>query len=121
MIAKHVGGDHAPDSLAVYAVEDRVLFLGDCLYQKLHAPEEQLTIAGVRNLLDALAEFDVAVAVEGHDDDVADAAGYAARIAELRRAADMVERRGADALEDAGDDEGLAELVAFLLVGEAAA
>jgi len=120
-IAKHVGGDHAPDSLAVYAVEDRVLFLGDCLYQKLHAPEEQLTIAGVRDLLEALAQFDVALAVEGHHDDVADAAAYAARIAELRRAADLVERHGADALQEAGDDEGLAELVGFLLVGERAA
>jgi len=98
-----------------------VLFLGDCLYQKLHAPEEQLTIAGVRDLLEALAQFDVALAVEGHDDDVADAAAYAARIAELRRAADLVERHGADALQEAGDDEGLAELVGFLLVGERAA
>ena len=58
-VVQHVGGDHAPDSLVVYAVEDRVLFLGDCLYQKLHAPQEMLTIAGVRGLLGALAPFDV--------------------------------------------------------------
>jgi glyoxylase-like metal-dependent hydrolase (beta-lactamase superfamily II) len=117
-VVKHVGGDHAPDSLAVYAVEDRVLFLGDCLYQKLHAPEEQLTIAGVRDLLAALEEFDVALAVEGHDDGVADAAAYAARIDELRRAADLVERLGDGALAEAGEDEGLSELVGYLLVGE---
>jgi glyoxylase-like metal-dependent hydrolase (beta-lactamase superfamily II) len=119
-VVKHVGGDHAPDSLAVYAAEDRVLFLGDCLYQKLHAPEEQLTIAGVRDLLAALEEFDVAYAVEGHDDNVADAAAYAARIDELRRAADLVARHGARATAEAGEDEDLAELVGFLLVGERA-
>ena len=34
-----------------------------------------LTIAGVRALLDKLSRFDVAVAVEGHDDDVDDTAG----------------------------------------------
>lgn len=120
-VVTHVGGDHAPDSLAVYAAEDRVLFLGDCLYQKLHAPQEQLTIAGVRGLLEALAPFDVALAVEGHDDDVADAAAYAARIAELRRATELVEAHGADALTAAGDDEELAELVGYLLVGEGVA
>jgi hypothetical protein len=51
---------------------------------------------------------------------VADAAAYAARIAELRRAADLVEQHGADAPAQAGGDEGLAELVGFLLVGERA-
>ncbi len=49
-VIEHVGGDHAPDSCVVYVPEDRVLFLGDCLYQRLHAPEPLLTIAGVRAL-----------------------------------------------------------------------
>ncbi len=113
-----VGGDHAPDSCVVYVPEDRVIFLGDCLYQRLHAPVEHLTIAGVRGLTDRLARFDVAVAVEGHNDDVADAAGYAARLAELRQAADLVEDDPATALAAAGDDEDLADAVAFLLAGE---
>ena len=117
-VIEHVGGDHAPDSCVVYVPEDRVLFLGDCLYQRLHAPEHLLTIAGVRALTDRLARFDVAVAVEGHDDDVADAAGFAARLAELRRAADLVEAHGPAAVASAGDDPELRELVEFLIVGE---
>ncbi len=97
---------------------DRVLFLGDCLYQRLYAPEPLLTVAGVRALLARLDGFDVALAVEGHDDDVADAAGFADRLAGLRHAADLVEQRGARAAAAAAADEDLAELVGFLLVGE---
>ena len=114
----HVGGDHAADSVVVHVPADRVLFLGDCLYQRLYAPEPLLTVAGVRALLARLDGFDVALAVEGHDDDVADAAGFADRLAGLRHAADLVEQRGAGAAAAAASDEDLAELVGFLLVGE---
>ncbi|MGN6380299.1 MAG: MBL fold metallo-hydrolase [Gaiellales bacterium] len=118
-VIEHVGGDHAPDSLAVYIPQDRVIFLGDCLYQRLHAPVEHLTVAGVRELTDRLARYDVAVAVEGHNDDVADAAGFAARLAELRTAADLVERYGASAASHAGGSEDVEEAVGFLLAGAA--
>ena len=77
-----------------------------------------LTIAGVRALTEQLSRFDVAVAVEGHDDDVADAAGFAARLAELRRAADLVEARRRRAVAAAGGDAELVELVEFLIAGE---
>jgi len=58
--------------------------------------------------------------VEGHNDDIADAAGFAARLAGLRRAADLVDAEGAGAAALVADDEDLAELVGFLLVGERA-
>jgi hypothetical protein len=96
-----------------------VLFLGDCLYQRLYAPEPMLTVAGVRELVDRVEPFPVAVAVEGHNDETADAAGFAARLAELRRAADLVEAEGAGAAALVAGDEDMAELVGFLLVGEA--
>jgi len=115
----HVGGDHAADSCVVHVPGDDVLFLGDCLYQRLYAPEPMLTVAGVRALVDRVEAFPVAVAVEGHNDDIADAAGFAARLAGLRRAADLVDAQGAGAAALVADDEDLAELVGFLLVGEA--
>ena len=114
----HVGGDHSADSCVVHAPGDDVLFLGDCLYQQLHAPEPLLTVAGVRALLDALQRFPVAAAVEGHGDEVLDAAAYADRLEELRHAADLVDARGRAALDDAAGDPELRELVEFLLVGE---
>lgn len=113
----HVGGDHAADSCVVHVPGDNVLFLGDCLYQCLHAPEPYLTVAGVRALVAALEQFPVELAVEGHDDDVTDAARFRARLAELRRAADLVEEHGADAVRRAGGDEDLVETIEFLLAG----
>jgi len=115
----HVGGDHAADSCVVHVPGDDVLFLGDCLYQRLYAPEPMLTVAGVRALVDRVEPFPVAVAVEGHNDEIADAAGFAARLAGLRRAADLVDAEGAGAAAPVADDEDLAELVGFLLAGEA--
>jgi glyoxylase-like metal-dependent hydrolase (beta-lactamase superfamily II) len=114
----HVGGDHAADSCVIHVPGDDVLFLGDCLYQRLYAPEPLLTIAGVRALLERVEPFPVTVAVEGHDDATADAAGYARRLEELRRAADLVEADGAGAAAIAAGDEDMEELVGFLLVGE---
>ena len=46
----HVGGDHAADSCVFHVVEDGLIVLGDCLYQRLYAPEPFLTIASVRSL-----------------------------------------------------------------------
>jgi glyoxylase-like metal-dependent hydrolase (beta-lactamase superfamily II) len=114
----HVGGDHAADSCVIHVPGDDVLFLGDCLYQRLYAPEPLLTIAGVRALLDRVEPFPVAVAVEGHDDATADAAGFAARLEELRRAADLVEADGAAAAALVAGEEDMGELVGFLLEGE---
>jgi glyoxylase-like metal-dependent hydrolase (beta-lactamase superfamily II) len=117
-VIAHVGGDHSADSCVVHVPGDDVLFLGDCLYQRLHAPEPLLTTSGVRGLLEALSGFPVAKAIEGHGDEVLDSAGYAARLNELRRAADLVGARGAAALDAAAGDEELRELVSFLLAGE---
>jgi glyoxylase-like metal-dependent hydrolase (beta-lactamase superfamily II) len=119
-VLAHVGGDHSADSCVVHIPGDDVLFLGDCLYQRLHAPEPLLTVAGVRALLDALERFPVAAAVEGHGDEVLDATAYAARLNELRQAADLVDARGPAAVDDAADDPELRELVEFLLVGAGA-
>jgi glyoxylase-like metal-dependent hydrolase (beta-lactamase superfamily II) len=117
-VITHVGGDHSSDSCVVHMPGDDVLFLGDSLYQRLHAPEPLLTASGVRALLDALSGFPVATAIEGHGDEPLDSSAYPARLDELRRAADLVDARGAAALEDASGDEDLQELVSFLLVGE---
>ena len=38
-IVEHVGGVHAPDSSIIYVVEDKVLFLADCVYQDFYSGE----------------------------------------------------------------------------------
>ena len=40
---EHVGGDHAADSAVMHVVEDELIVLGDCLYQRLYADEPFLT------------------------------------------------------------------------------
>jgi len=119
-VAEHVGGDHAADSVVVHVPGAGVLFLGDCLYQRLHAPEPCLTVNGVSGLVTRVRVFDASLAVEGHADEVDDAAAHRARLAELERAVELVEAEGPLAAERARDDEELAELVGFLLAGEAA-
>jgi len=114
---RKVGGDHAVDSVVVWEPEDRVLFLGDALYQCLWSDTPYLTIPGVRALLAQLAAFDPAYALEGHDDKVCDATTYAARIAELAAACDLVERLGDAAVAETEDGSDLAELVGYLLAG----
>ena len=110
-----VGGDHAADSVVVWEPADRVLFTGDALYQCLWGDPPYLTVPGMRGLLARLAAFDPAFVLEGHDEHVHDASAWVARIAELGRACDLVEQRGADARREAAGDEDLAELVGFLL------
>ncbi len=117
-VAEHVGGDHAADSCVVHVPTDGTLFLGDCLYQRLHTPEPLLTVGGVRALVERIRRFDAGHAIEGHADRVDDRHGHRARLDELEQAADLVERHGRAALAAAGGDAELTELVGFLLVGE---
>lgn len=117
-VIRHVGGDHARDSSVVYVPEDRVLFLGDCLYQRLHAPEPLLTIAGVRGLLHALADFDVAAAIDGHSKEVLTERTYAHWLGMLQQAADVVEAGGPAAAQTDVRDPELQELIGFLVTGE---
>jgi glyoxylase-like metal-dependent hydrolase (beta-lactamase superfamily II) len=113
-----VGGDHAADSSVVHVPEEGVLFLGDCLYQRLYAPEPLLTVSGVRALLHALSPFPATAVIEGHGDEVLDAVAYREWQEQLRFAADLVDSSGTAAREAALDGDDVRELVEFLLAGE---
>jgi glyoxylase-like metal-dependent hydrolase (beta-lactamase superfamily II) len=60
---RHVGGDHAADSCVMYVEPDRVLFLGDCLYD---SPDGRLTPELVFPLHDAVRGFGAELYVDGH-------------------------------------------------------
>ena len=60
---RHVGGDHAADSCVMQVEPDRVLFLGDCLYQD---PSEGLTPERALPLHEAVLGFDAQAFVDGH-------------------------------------------------------
>ncbi len=60
---RHVGGDHSADSSVMYVEPDRVLFLGDCMYD---SPAGVLTAELAFPLHDAILGFDAELYVDGH-------------------------------------------------------
>jgi glyoxylase-like metal-dependent hydrolase (beta-lactamase superfamily II) len=63
---KHVGGDHASDSCVMYVEPDRLLFLGDCLYESLG---DGYTAAQTLPLHEAVLGFGAEHFVEGHGEE----------------------------------------------------
>jgi glyoxylase-like metal-dependent hydrolase (beta-lactamase superfamily II) len=64
---RHVGGNHSAESSVMYVEPDRVLFLGDCLYD---SPAGCLTAEMAFPLHDAILRFDAELYVEGHHSSV---------------------------------------------------
>jgi glyoxylase-like metal-dependent hydrolase (beta-lactamase superfamily II) len=63
----HVGGDHAHDASIVYVPEEKILFLGDCLYDDLYHGPRRLTTTQLFPLLDRLSAYDVDFYLASHD------------------------------------------------------
>lgn len=62
----HVAGDHSPDSSIVYVPEDRIVFLGDCIYDDIYHGPRRLTTTHLFPLLDRLSAYDAAYYVAAH-------------------------------------------------------
>jgi len=65
-ILKHVGGDHSKDSLVVYIKEEKILFLGDCIYPNLYSPRWNFTVDRTLKLLEELDQFDADTYILSH-------------------------------------------------------
>jgi glyoxylase-like metal-dependent hydrolase (beta-lactamase superfamily II) len=63
----HVGGDHAPDSTVMFVEPDRLLFLGDALYE---IPSGGYTKAKLEPLVAEVRSFDAEAFVLGHSETV---------------------------------------------------
>ena len=57
-IIEHVGGDHSPDSNLLYIPEEKMLFLGDCLYANMYAEKWHYTIEKMCKLLKKIEGYD---------------------------------------------------------------
>ncbi len=64
----HVGGDHAHDSSVVFVPEERLAFLGDCLYEDLHHGDRRLTTRELFPLLDRLLALEADFFLAGHQE-----------------------------------------------------
>lgn len=65
-VLKHVGGDHAADSVVVHIPEEKVLFLGDALYANLYAPSWRMTPERTLHLIGQLDAFEAESYVWSH-------------------------------------------------------
>ncbi|WP_316572258.1 MBL fold metallo-hydrolase [Neobacillus sp. YIM B06451] len=65
-IVQYVGGDHAADSAIVYIVEEKILFLADCIYPNMYAKKVNYTIKETLRLLDELESFDAETYIPSH-------------------------------------------------------
>jgi len=90
----HVGGDHAVDSSVIYAPQDKIVFLGDCLYVDIYAPEARYTTARLFPLLDCLLGFDADYYLAGHHTDLITRAELEAEADLLRGIGQIVTRHG---------------------------
>jgi glyoxylase-like metal-dependent hydrolase (beta-lactamase superfamily II) len=98
---RHVGGDHAADSSVMFVVEDRVLFLGDALYEstggEAGGAARTLSVERMFPLLDAVLAFDAELYVEGHTDAVVPRAEADELARQIRWAGELA----ADGLDEA--------------------
>lgn len=65
-IIKHVGGDHADDSVVIYVKEEKILFLADSFYPDIFSGKDNYTVDGIRELLNKLEVFDADFYILSH-------------------------------------------------------
>jgi glyoxylase-like metal-dependent hydrolase (beta-lactamase superfamily II) len=94
---RHVGGDHCAESSVMHVEPDRVLFLGDSMYE---SPAGALTPELAFPLLDAILAFDAELYVEGHDPSVSSRPDIENLIQKMRLAEKAVRAGSAIAVPD---------------------
>ncbi len=93
---QHVGGDHAPDSCIMHIMPDRVLFLGDCLYDAIYTPARHYTTRHLFPLLDTILSFDAEYYIEGHTPTVMLRAELLEMVDKMRLVGNTVDRLAGD-------------------------
>lgn len=67
-VVEHVGGVHAQDSSIIYIPEEKVMFLGDCIYQDFYSGEWSYDLNELVVLVEKIKKYDVNCYVTGHQD-----------------------------------------------------
>ncbi|WP_335872567.1 MBL fold metallo-hydrolase [Bacillus sp. 2205SS5-2] len=65
-VLQEVGGDHAHDSVVVYIKEEKILFLGDCIYPDIFSSKTNYTVEKTLKLLSILESFDAESYILSH-------------------------------------------------------
>ena len=109
---RHVGGNHSAESSVMYVEPDRVLFLGDCMYD---SPAGVLTAELAFPLHDAILGFDAKFYVEGHHPSVSSRRDIEVLIEKMR----LAERAVREGSAITAPDEDTEEFVQAFTAGRA--
>lgn len=90
-IIKHVGGDHADDSVVIYVKEEKILFLADSFYPDIFSEKDNYTVDGIRELLNKLEVFDADYYILSHTG-ILSKQQFAEEVKLLRSIADLTEK-----------------------------
>lgn len=63
----HVGGDHSSDSVIVFAQEDKIIFLGDCLYENIYDHAPSYTPHKLFSLIEQLLNYEAEYFILAHE------------------------------------------------------
>jgi glyoxylase-like metal-dependent hydrolase (beta-lactamase superfamily II) len=96
---EHVGGDHAADSCVMYIPEDKVLFLGDCIYQTVYEEPRHYTRSKLLPLIDKIESMDAIRFIEGHSDEVIERAQIMKWFSDMRRIYSLIDEHGVNSRE----------------------
>lgn len=94
-VVEQVGGDHSPDSTILFIPQERVLFLGDCLYMDLYHGERSYSFLNIRELVSRLLRYDVDYFVDSHNG-IISAKAMKKRFDKLLLLSELVEEHGED-------------------------
>jgi glyoxylase-like metal-dependent hydrolase (beta-lactamase superfamily II) len=97
VLVRHVGGNHSAESCVMHVEADRVLFLGDCMYD---SPAGALTTELAFPLHDAILAFDAERYVDGHSTSVLSRPEIESLIEKMRLAEKAVREESAMADPD---------------------
>ena len=65
-VLKHVGGDHAHDSVVMYIKRRKDIVLGDCIYADIFSSKWNYTTKRTFKLIDELEKFDAETYILSH-------------------------------------------------------
>ena len=103
-IIEHVGGDHSSDSNVIYSPEEKMLFLGDCLYANLYAEKWHYTIEKMLNLLGKIERYDAEIYFLSHYPEPLKKDEFADFVSLLKNSAELTKKHNGEveAIKESG-------------------
>ncbi|MFD0954500.1 MBL fold metallo-hydrolase [Virgibacillus natechei] len=95
-VIEHVGGDHSNDSSIIYIPEEKVLFLGDCLYANLYADKWNYTIDITLKLIERMEEYDAEIVFLSHHNEPLNKSEFQAFLQLLKKIGYFTEKYNGD-------------------------